>query len=148
MNFKWIVMLSNSIWNSHPLCATLWHNLSQRVCAFHVEVSSRLIHLILILPVWKIYNKLLTGGVCIFNALAQCSRDVFVWVWIGSQPIAIRVNFIKFWILKEESTSVFCMNEKWFHPSTLVRVGFLFVKLQTFWLGAKLFNQCKRWKHC
>ena len=35
--FKLIDILSNFIWKSQPLCATIWFNLSQRVHTFNVE---------------------------------------------------------------------------------------------------------------
>ena len=36
--FRWIDILNNSIWNSHPLCVTFWFNLIQRVYIFNGEV--------------------------------------------------------------------------------------------------------------
>ena len=52
------------------VCATFWIYLLQRVDIFYMEVSRRLFHLKLILPVWKVYGKSSTGGVWIFDAIA------------------------------------------------------------------------------
>ena len=41
-----------------------------------MEVSSRLFHLELTFPLWKVYNTSFTGGGVDFNAIAQCQRFI------------------------------------------------------------------------
>ena len=67
--FKWIGMLSNLIWKSHPLCATFCLNL---------QPSSGKIHFGLILPLWNANMGGVAGWGWNSNEIANrgFSRDV------------------------------------------------------------------------